>query len=368
MLIRGWYQRNAGAFSSIRTEAKRSRDPLPLASAANLPLFLCGLAALNEAMASLHHPSVSRRQFVTTLGAATLLAPALVRAADAPGKAKKAAPPAAAPMTPIVFEKRKPFLGLELYSVRGEMQKDLAKTVRAVGKMGYEAVEFYSPYLGWSFSYTKDVRRLIDDLGLRCLSTHNSSAALTDPGTMAKSIELNQILGCRHIICASPPRGVNGTDGWKKLGEQFTAASEQLKSHGLAAGYHNHASEWKPAQEGGPRMLEILAANTPPEFALQLDVGTALESGADTVAWIKANPGRIKSVHLKDWTPGTREAEKSYRVLFAEGVAPWKEIFAAAESVGGVENYLIEQEGSRYPELETVQRCLATLKKMRGVS
>ena len=53
-------------------------------------------------------------------------------------------------------------------------------------------------------------------------------------------------------------------------------------------------------------------------------------------------------------------------MLFGEGVAPWKELIAALESVGGVEFYLMEQEGSRYPELETAERCLAIWKKMRG--
>jgi sugar phosphate isomerase/epimerase len=90
-----------------------------------------------------------------------------------------------------------------------------------------------------------------------------------------------------------------------------------------------------------------------------------MEAGADPVAWIKANPGRIRSVHLKDWTPGKHEDEKGYRVLFGEGVSPWAGIIAAVESVGGVEFYLMEQEGSRYPEFETAQRCLATWKKFR---
>ena len=311
----------------------------------------------------------SRRRFVSGLGTAALLAPALMRAAEKQGGAKKGAEkkgPAPAALTPIPSSRKTPAIGLELYSVRGELQKDLAATLRAVAKQGYEVVEFFSPYVSWPFPYAKDVRALLDDLGLRCWSTHNGSASLTDAGTMAKAIELNQILGSRYIIAASPPRGVTGADGWKRVAEQFTAAVEQLKPHGIAPGFHNHASEWKPAQEGGPRIMDILAANTPKEFALQLDVGTAMEAGADPVAWIQANPGRIKSVHLKDWTPGTKEEGKSYRVLFGEGVTPWKQLVAAAESVGGVELYLIEQEGSRFSELETSERCLANWKRFRA--
>ena len=92
---------------------------------------------------------------------------------------------------------------------------------------------------------------------------------------------------------------------------------------------------------------------------LQLDVGTCLEAGSDPVAWIRANPGRIRSLHLKEWSP---DPAKGYKVLFGEGVADWKNIFAAAESVGGVEYYLLEQEGSRFPELETARRCLQSFR------
>ena len=94
---------------------------------------------------------------------------------------------------------------------------------------------------------------------------------------------------------------------------------------------------------------------------LQLDVGTCLEGGGDPVAWIEANPGRIHSLHLKDWSS---DLAKGYQVLFGEGNADWKGIFAAAESVGGVEYYLLEQEGSRFGELETAKRCLAAYRSI----
>jgi sugar phosphate isomerase/epimerase len=140
---------------------------------------------------------------------------------------------------------------------------------------------------------------------------------------------------------------------------------EKLRPAGLRAGYHNHQAEFKPVD--GKRPIEVIAANTPKDVMLQFDVGTCVEVGDDPVAWINANPGRINSCHLKDWAPGApADKEKGYSVLFGEGVVPWQKIFAAAESTGGAEFYLIEQEGSRYPSLETAQRCLANYKKMRA--
>lgn len=244
--------------------------------------------------------------------------------------------------------------------MRDALMKDLPGTVSVVAKMGYEVVEFYAPYFSWTPAYAKDVRKLLDDLGIRCNSTHNNTPSFTADG-LPKAIELNQIIGSKNIIMASAGR-VDGIAGWKALGEQMTKVSETLKPLGMRTGFHNHQTEWTGSI--GQRPMDVLAANTPQEFTLQLDVGTVIEAGADPVAWIKANPGRIRSVHCKDWTAG-KTPDSAYRVLFGEGDSPWTKIFEAAESVGGVEYYLIEQEGSRFPELETAERCLATWKKMR---
>lgn len=309
---------------------------------------------------SLHTPSLnalSRRRFLALSGMvpAALLAQSVAGRALAAGDAATGAAPKPAKKIPV---------GIELYAVRGELTKDLPGTLREVAKIGYEVVEFYAPYYGWKPAYAKEVRGLMDDLGLRCYSTHNHLESFTPGEGMGKAIELNQILGARHLILASAGREDKGLDGWKKLCEQLTAATNGLLPHGLTAGFHNHQTEWKPL-EGGQRVMDVIAANTPPEFVLQFDVGTCLEAGADPIAWIKANPGRIRSVHLKDWTPGRNEDDKGYRVLFGEGIAPWVEIIRTVESVGGVEFYLMEQEGSRFSEFETARRCLDSWKKLR---
>ena len=307
--------------------------------------------------------SLSRRAFCASAGAGALAVVAATGSSAVLGSVLQAA---TLPGPRRLAAKTYP-IGLEMFSVRREQQKDQAATLAAVSKMGYQAVEFFATYLGWTIPYAKEVRTQMDDFGLRCYSTHNPSSALMGGDTMAKAIEINQVLGSRYIVMASPPPNTSTAEDWKRVSGQLSAASEQLKPHGLYAGFHNHKIEWLPLG-GGQRIMDILATNTPAEFALQFDVGTCIEAGADPIAWIKGHPGRIKSVHLKDWAPGTEAQEKGYRVLFGEGVAPWKQIFDAVESVGGVEYYLMEQEGSRFSELETAQRCLATWRKMRGTA
>jgi sugar phosphate isomerase/epimerase len=283
------------------------------------------------------HGSVSRRRFLASAAAAPL-------ALAAP--AGKSIP-----------------IGIELYSVRDEMAKDTLATVRAIARMGYEVVEFYSAYYAWTPEFAKDVRKLMDDTGIRCHSTHNDARSFRPEG-IEKAIDYNKTLGAKYVVMASAGN-VSGLAGWKGVGDTLTLAMEKLRPAGLRAGYHNHQAEFQLVD--GKRPIEAIAANTPKDVMLQFDVGTCVEVGNDPVGWIDANPGRINSLHLKDWAPGAEtDKEKGYRVLFGEGAAPWQEIFTAAEKTGGVEFYLIEQEGSRYPSLETAQRCLATYKKMRA--
>ena len=248
-------------------------------------------------------------------------------------------------------------IGLELYTVRDELKKDLPGTLDGVAKMGYECVEFYSIYFDWTSDYAKQVRAQLDTLKVPCHSTHNDLKSFTPDG-LDKAVELNKILGTRYVVLASPGK-ITDLDGWKRLADTLNTANHALEAHSLHAGYHNHIEEWKPI--GGKTPMEVLADNTDKSVMLQLDVGHCLGGGGDPVAWINSHPGRIRSLHVKDWSP-----EKGYRVLFGEGVAPWKEIFAAAETKGGVEYYLMEQEGSDFPAMEAADRSLVAFRNMRG--
>jgi sugar phosphate isomerase/epimerase len=277
---------------------------------------------------------MSRRSFLGTAAALPFAASALLEAA------------------------KKIPVGLELYSVRTDLDKDLLGTVAAVGKMGYQVVEFYAPYLNWTAERAREVRKQLDASGLQCRSTHNNGPSFTEDG-LKKAIELNQILGSKYLIMASAPRAT-GLESWKNLASQLTTIADTLKPLGMATGYHNHQAEWRKVD--GQRPIDIIAAGTPKDVVLQFDVGTCLEVGEDPIAWINSQSGRIKSIHCKDWN-----MDKGYAVAFGEGEAPWKKIFEAAEKKGGVEYYLIEQEtGGPQGELAMVEHCLDNWRQLRG--
>ena len=268
------------------------------------------------------------------------------------GTAIAAAATASLPSSPYAGAASRIPVGLEMYSVRETMAKDLNGTVRAVAAADYQGLEFYAPYYDWTPAQAKDMRKLLDDLGIRCFSTHNDSAYFT-PEKIGHARELNLILCSKYMVMASSHEGATA-DAWKKVADTLNTASDKLAADHLGVGYHNHQVEWQPL-DGGLRPMDILAKNTKPSVVLQLDVGTCLEAGSDPVAWIKANPGRIRSMHCKEWSP---DPGKGYSVLFGEGIAPWKQLFQAAENGGGIEYYLVEQEGSRFSEMETAQKCL----------
>ena len=208
--------------------------------------------------------------------------------------------------------------------------------------MGYQVVEFFAPYFSWTPDYAKQVRKILDDPGIRCNSTHNGPPSFAADG-LKKATELNQIIGAKFIVMASAGR-ITWLDGWKQLAEHPGARLGDAAAHGAPLGLSQPPTGVHPARgqaaHGSDRRQYAQGFHAAARRG-HLRGGRLRPGGVD-----QANPGRINSLHLKDWAPG---AGKGYSVLFGEGVVPWKGVMEAAERVGGVEYYLIEQEGSRVP-------------------
>src|ERR1700744_4421106 len=122
-------------------------------------------------------------------------------------------------------------VGLELYTVRNELARHPIATVQMVAKMGYQVVEFYAPYCGWTPQFGPQMRTFLDDAGLECRSTHNNAASFTPEG-LKKAAQLNKILGSTYVVMASTGR-IADLDGWKALCDQLNGVVEILKPMGL---------------------------------------------------------------------------------------------------------------------------------------
>jgi len=131
-----------------------------------------------------------------------------------------------------------------------------------------------------------------------------------------------------------------------------------MKPAGLRAGYHNHQLEFKPID--GKRPIEVLAANTSKDVMLQLDVGTSIEA-ARSGGLDRAEPRPYPLDALQGLVEGQELQGPAGR-----GRRALEEAVPSSRKDGRIEFYLIEQEGSDYPPLETASRCLANFRKLHG--
>jgi sugar phosphate isomerase/epimerase len=246
-------------------------------------------------------------------------------------------------------------VGVQLYSVRAECQKDFPKTIEAVAKMGYQGVEFAGYY---EYS-AKDMRKLLDDNGLKCCGTHTAmDTVLGDK--LKETMEYNQILGNPNLIVPWLPEEYrNSKEAWVKTAGIFNEISEKVKPSKMRVGYHNHAVEYEPME--GEIPWDILAGNTNKEVILQIDTGNAGHAGANAVDYIKKYPGRSVTIHIKAYSSTNEKA------LIGEDEINWLELFSICETTGGTEWYIIEEEKDAYPPLEGIQKSLENYNKLRAI-
>jgi sugar phosphate isomerase/epimerase len=240
-------------------------------------------------------------------------------------------------------------IGLELYSVRNELPKDFTGVMQAVGKMGYEGVEF-AGYYGWD-KKPVELRKLLDDCGLKCCGTHTALATL-EGDNLKKTADLHKTLGNKFLIC--PGLSAKDANGWLELAKKFNDIAARAKEFDMLVGYHSHAGDFKKFD--GKTSWEIFFDNTNPEVVHQIDTGNTMEGGGDPLALIKKYPGRTKTTHIKEFG-GAADAP------IGEGTVDWKTLLDTYEAVGGTEWYIVEHEKGN-TAMKSVKACLDNLRKM----
>lgn len=243
-------------------------------------------------------------------------------------------------------------IALQLYSVREDAAKDLAGVLSAVGKMGYDGVEF-AGYYGHSAA---DVRKMLDDSGLKCCGGHLGVDTLLGE-KLEESVTFQKILGNVNLIVPGfPSQYTSSKEAWRKTAQTMNEISERLKPRGMRTGYHNHHTEFLPME--GELPWDIFFGNTSPDVIMQFDTGNAMHGGAEAGPFLRQYPGRATTVHLKEFSATNDQA------LIGEGDVKWAEIFDLCETVGKTEWYIVEQESYAHPPMQCVDLCLQNLRKM----
>jgi len=244
-------------------------------------------------------------------------------------------------------------IGVQLFSIRGVAQRDLPGTLVALAKMGYEGVEFFGGnYFGKD---PKDLRKLLDDNGLKCCGTHTPLGAFRD--RFEETAEIHNILGTKFMILPSGiDRYLHNVEGNKQIAEEFNRFAEKAKPFGLFVGYHAHGSDARLI-DGVPAWERFFDA-TVPEVVHQMDIGNYKDGGGDPYAMIEKFAGRSKTVHLKEG--GQRGPGNP---IIGEGTVDWERTFELCETIGGTEWYIVEDEVT--PDcIERAERSLVALREM----
>jgi len=237
-------------------------------------------------------------------------------------------------------------IAVQLYSVRAAASKDLAGTLADIAKMGYDGVEF----AGYYNQDVKDIRKMLDDVGLKCAGTHTGMDQFRN--NFEKTAEIHQTLGTKFMIV---PGGLPNNDlaKHKVWVDDFNKYAEKAKPLGLFVGYHAHGGD--AVLLDGTSAWERLFDAAIPEVVMQMDLGNYQGGGGDPYKMIEKYKGRSLTVHLKEGGPN--------RPIIGEGTIDWKRAFDLLDAQGKTEWYVVEDEHTP-DSLDRIKKCIVTLREM----
>lgn len=248
-------------------------------------------------------------------------------------------------------------VGLQLYSVRDQMGKDFYGTLKAVKEMGYDYVEF----AGYNGHTAEEVRAMLDELGLTCISVHQGPDLFLEKGQEA--VDFIKTIGAK--FCAVPWYGLEHyVDGkFPETIEKFKKVSALLAENGIRMTYHNHDFEFKKVD--GEVILEKIYADMEGGIEGEVDTCWVHYAGVNPVDFLLKYKGQMKTLHLKDFVceklgggpvyaliddngnaEGGDKKDTGFRFRpVGQGIQDFPAILAAAEEVG-IDYVIVEQDDS----------------------
>lgn len=240
----------------------------------------------------------------------------------------------------------RPFgVGVQLYTLRDLMAKDVVTTLQGVAAAGFTEVELAGHY-GHSPSV---LRRMLDSEGLAAPATHSLLDALNQD--FEAVLDAAMVLGNRYIVLPYLfDHQRNSIDDYKRLAERMNHWGELCKKAGICFAYHNHDFEFMPLEVP----YDIILQQTDPQTVfLELDLYWAVKAGQDPLALFEHNPGRFPLWHLKDMAADGSIAD------VGDGVIDFQRIFRAARQAG-LQHGFIEHDNTANP-LATIHRGLVAV-------
>lgn len=236
-------------------------------------------------------------------------------------------------------------IGVQLYTLRSDMEKDFAGTLARVAAIGYKEVEF-AGYFGRSAA---DVRKILDSHGLRAPSAHiGTPSALTKD--WGKQLDDAKVAGHDYLVVAWLAEEERRTlDDYRKHADLFNKAGETARQAGVRLAYHNHDFEFVRMENKIP--YDILLERTDPALvALELDLFWVTKGGQSPLAYFDRHPGRFELVHIKDM-----EASPAQRMVdVGSGAIDFARILAQREKAG-IRHFIVEHDNPEPSALESIK-------------
>jgi sugar phosphate isomerase/epimerase len=279
-------------------------------------------------------------------------------------------------------------IGIELYTVRGLLDKDYEGTIAKLAAMGYKEIEPADPY---NKMEPAQYKALLDKYGLKMYSTH--SGASDGPG-LEKQLEGHRLMGLKYDTISGPRPANTQAGGARAAGagqqqqappqtvesvkrrcEQLNKYGAVLKKFGMKNHIHNHAGEFDFLDDGKTTQYDVYLAETDPDLvAMQIDIGWATMAGQNVLQMFKKSPGRYELWHVKDAKykqadpklGASARARASQIVAMAEGEIDYKTIFANAK-LAGLKYFVIEQDTAGQGGRDTLEDCKIAHDNLRKI-
>ena len=272
------------------------------------------------------------------------------------------------------FASSKPteIMGLQLYSIRDDMQKNATGTLKQVAEIGYKNVE-HAGYTDRKFyGYTaKEFKKLLDDLGLRmpCGHTvmglnHWDAAKKDFTDAWKYTVEDAAIAGQQYVVSPWIDEAIRKDyDSMMQFLDLFNKSGELCKKSGMKFGYHNHWFEFTD-QLKGTMIFDLMMKNIDFDLvAMQLDMGNMYIAGAKASDVLNQYPGKFELLHVKDEIPSSN-AEKFESSVLGKGIINAKEATDLARRIGGTKIYIVEQEAyQNMTPLQAVEEDFRVMKQ-----
>ena len=245
-------------------------------------------------------------------------------------------------------------IGLQLYSVRDDLNKDFMGTLKKLADIGFPHLEAAGYNDGKFYGRSpKELSTILSDLGTRLSGSHTGSnlfASADDKGWdfWKKCMPATAETGAEWVVQAYYPEGnIKSLSDVKRLADQFNRIGEMAKEHKLSFAYHNHVTEFHKIE--GKIPFDVLIENTDKKLVtFQMDTCQVLLGGGDCVEYVNRYPGRFANWHLKD-----ADKTKDESTEFGTGRNDFESLFKVAKKAG-LKIYYIEQESYSMPPLDAV--------------